>query len=164
MTGDTAWHDVTPDYFDAVAVAGGVAVRMGTNVAATLHHHADRLVRVLEGEDGDERTLAHLSTSMPTGRRRTGSGFGTRPGCGTARRRGGYATSSRPRPTTCCRRPRCTTGWSPSLWPGTWTRPRARGGGAHEAGCDLAGRWFVHVQDTLVLAANPELARYDLRL
>ncbi len=166
MTGDAVWHNVTPDYFDAVAVAGGVAVRMGTNVAATLHHHADRLVRVLEGENGDERTLAHLFPDVYADRAAS-DGFRLR-------------HAARLRDSTAPRRVRDQLAAAPNHvlsppevhdWlvtsalaryvdppPRSWWRRRSRGR------LDLAGRWFLHVQNALILAANPELAQYDLRL
>lgn len=66
VTGDEGWYDdVTPDFFDAVVVAGGVAVRMTPNVAVTLHHHVDLLARVPDGEAGDDRLLRRMFPGRP---------------------------------------------------------------------------------------------------
>jgi hypothetical protein len=51
----TVIHEDAEDYFDAVPVGDGIAVRMAENVAATLADHVDRLIRFLETGETEQR-------------------------------------------------------------------------------------------------------------
>jgi hypothetical protein len=48
MTDAARWYEASEDQFDAVPVATGVLVRMSENVAVTLAHRVDLLIRFLE--------------------------------------------------------------------------------------------------------------------
>lgn len=163
MTDDVQWRDVTPDYFDAVPAAGGVAVRMGSHLASTLHDHADRLVRVLES--GDERTLVWMFPDA----------YATPADSAEFRLR----HAARLRDSAAPRRVRDQLAAAPHHvlsppevhdWIETFAMarfvdpPRRRWWRRSRGKLDLSSLWFNHVQDSLVLASSPELLHHDLRL
>lgn len=157
MSRDEAWQDVTPDYFDAVPSAGGVAVRMGANVAATLHHHADRLVRALEEPGDPDEMLARLF----------GDAYPDRAASQDFRRRQArwLRDSSAPRrvrdqlavaPNHVLSPPEVDD-WLVTFALARFVDAPPRRRRRRLSRPVLEETWFNHVQESLVLAAHPEL-------
>ncbi|GAB3486912.1 DUF2017 family protein [Amycolatopsis cihanbeyliensis] len=160
-----AVYDLPADYFDALPAADGVLVRMSENVADTLAHHAEQLIVFLErGEvpPGGSGLLRRGPTPESVGRRMFPDAYRNRAEAAAFRERHAAAlrdTGAAHRVfARCCAGPMHTL---PHAEVDDWlvTFGLARFVFLPRKGADpgMAGTWLTHVQETLILATNPNL-------
>jgi hypothetical protein len=160
-------YGVTDDYFDAVLVADGVAVRMSDNVAVILTQLAGRLIRFLETGEVEQQGRRALTPNKML-RRLFPDAYR---GSAEARAfRDRHAAALRDSNAPRLVHARCGGGTECVIahaevddWLTTLGLARLLTTPRDATTMDMTGIWINHMQECLITAINPRLAPFTMK-
>jgi hypothetical protein len=156
-------YGVTDDYFDAVPVSDGIAIRMSDNVAAILAQLVDRLIRFLENGELDSLPgLRRGPSSDKVLQRMFPNAYRSAAESRAFRTR--HAAALRDTAAARCVQARCASDTSYVIntaevddWVSTLGLARFLLFPRDTATTDITGTWLNYMQECLIAAINPQL-------